>query len=54
MPANYTRYASLADKTVFITGGGSGIGASSVEAFVANSSRVAFVDILEADSRALV
>ena len=54
MPANYTRYASLADKTVFITGGGSGIGASIVEAFVANSSRVAFVDILEADSRALV
>src|SRR4051794_21082761 len=54
MPASYTRYASLADKTVFITGGGSGIGASLVEAFVANGSRVAFVDILEPDSRALV
>ena len=54
MSASYTRYASLADKTVFITGGGSGIGASIVEAFVANGSRVAFVDILEDPSRALV
>jgi NAD(P)-dependent dehydrogenase (short-subunit alcohol dehydrogenase family) len=54
MSASTTRYASLADKTVFITGGGSGIGASIVEAFVANGSRVAFVDILEDASRALV
>ena len=29
----YTRYASLASRTVFITGGASGIGASLVEAF---------------------
>ena len=54
MSASFTRYASLANKTVFITGGGSGIGACLVEAFVANGSRVAFVDILEEDSRTLV
>jgi NAD(P)-dependent dehydrogenase (short-subunit alcohol dehydrogenase family) len=50
---SFTRYSSLANKTVFITGGGSGIGAFLVEAFVANGARVAFVDILEAESRAL-
>lgn len=54
MPTSFTRYSSLANKTVFITGGGSGIGASLVAAFVANGSRVAFVDILETESRALV
>jgi NAD(P)-dependent dehydrogenase (short-subunit alcohol dehydrogenase family) len=54
MPVSYTRYASLEGKTVFITGGGSGIGAAIVEAFVANGSKVAFVDILATESRALV
>ena len=49
----YTSYPSLAGQVVFITGGGSGIGAAIVEAFVANKAKVAFVDILEADSRAL-
>jgi len=48
------RYPSLADKRVFISGGGSGIGAGVVEAFVAQGARVAFVDILDAESRALV
>ena len=48
------RYPSLADKRVFISGGGSGIGAGIVEAFVAQGSRVAFVDIADEPSRALV
>jgi len=39
---------------VFVTGGASGIGADIVRAFVAQGSRVAFVDILEAEGRALV
>jgi NAD(P)-dependent dehydrogenase (short-subunit alcohol dehydrogenase family) len=47
-------YPSLADKRVIITGGGSGIGEGLVEAFVAQGSRVAFVDIADAPSRAVV
>jgi NAD(P)-dependent dehydrogenase (short-subunit alcohol dehydrogenase family) len=46
-------YPSLTDRAVFITGGGSGIGAALVEAFVAQGARVAFVDIDEASSRGL-
>ena len=41
---NYARYPSLQDKVVLITGGASGIGASMVEHFTAQGSRVAFVD----------
>ena len=47
-------YPSLADRPVFITGGGSGIGAAMVAAFAANHARVAFVDIDTAASEALV
>lgn len=50
----FARYPSLHDRVVFITGGGSGIGAAMVEAFVAQSANVAFVDIAEAESMALV
>ncbi|KKC37266.1 3-oxoacyl-ACP reductase [Devosia epidermidihirudinis] len=47
-------YASLAGKSVFITGGGSGIGESLVRHFCAQKSRVTFVDIAEEASQKLV
>jgi len=47
-------YPSLRDRTVFITGGGSGIGASIVEHFCAQGSKVAFVDIAREAAEALV
>lgn len=46
-------YPSLKDRSVFVTGGGSGIGADIVAAFVRQGSRVAFVDIDEDSSLAL-
>src|ERR1700754_3042494 len=46
-------YPSLANKTVVITGGGSGIGAEIVRGFVRQKSRVFFLDIAETESRAL-
>ena len=50
---SYARYPSLLDRVVFITGGGSGIGAAMVEAFVAQKANVAFVDIETEPSKAL-
>jgi NAD(P)-dependent dehydrogenase (short-subunit alcohol dehydrogenase family) len=47
------RYPDLAGKTVFVSGGGSGIGAAFVRRFAAQGCRVAFVDIADAPSRAL-
>ncbi|HKB82678.1 MAG TPA: SDR family NAD(P)-dependent oxidoreductase, partial [Burkholderiales bacterium] len=40
-------YPSLKGKVVFITGGGSGIGASIVEGFARQGAKVGFVDIDE-------
>lgn len=51
---NTAVYSSLEGKSVFITGGGSGIGESLVRHFCAQGSRVAFVDVAEAPSRQLV
>jgi D-xylose 1-dehydrogenase len=50
---SFARYPSLENRVVFITGGGSGIGAALVEAFAGQGALVAFVDILEAESKAL-
>jgi NAD(P)-dependent dehydrogenase (short-subunit alcohol dehydrogenase family) len=54
MPANSAHYPSLRAKRVFITGGGSGIGACLVEAFARQGSRVAFVDVAVRESEQLV
>ena len=51
--SSFSTYPSLRDKTVFVTGGGSGIGAAMVAAFAEQGARVAFVDIAEEASAAL-
>lgn len=48
------RHADLEDTGVLITGGGSGIGADLVEGFARQGAKVAFIDIAEEPSRALV
>ena len=54
MTASYATYPSLRDRTVFITGGGDGIGAAMVEQFARQGSKVAFVDINVAASHSTV
>jgi NAD(P)-dependent dehydrogenase (short-subunit alcohol dehydrogenase family) len=51
---NFTRYESLADRVVVVTGGASGIGEVFVRAFASNSARVAFLDLEEQAGKALV
>ena len=48
------RFPSLRDRRVFITGGGSGIGAAMVQGFAAQGARVAFIDVAQGPSDALV
>lgn len=50
---SYAIFPSLVDKTVVVTGGGTGIGAAIVEAFAAQGARVFLLDIADADSEAL-
>jgi NAD(P)-dependent dehydrogenase (short-subunit alcohol dehydrogenase family) len=47
-------YPSLKDRTVLITGGGSGIGEAIVAHFAAQGSKVGFLDIKPTESEALV
>ena len=50
----YATDPSLKDKVVFVTGGASGIGAAFVTSFHEQGSKVAFVDLKQADGDALL
>jgi NAD(P)-dependent dehydrogenase (short-subunit alcohol dehydrogenase family) len=47
------RYPDLAGRTVFVSGGGSGIGSAIVRCFAAQGCNVAFVDVADEPSQAL-
>ena len=49
----FARYPSLADRTVLVTGGATGIGACLVEQFCAQGARVGFIDIDRSAGEAL-
>ncbi|MET0935316.1 MAG: SDR family oxidoreductase [Luteibacter sp.] len=50
---SFASYPSLVDRTVIVTGGASGIGASFVEHFVAQGARVGFLDLADDAGKAL-
>jgi NAD(P)-dependent dehydrogenase (short-subunit alcohol dehydrogenase family) len=50
---SFTRYKSLEDKVVLISGGASGIGEAFVRAFADNGARVAFLDLRQEAGTAL-
>ena len=54
MSQTFATYPSLRGKAVFVTGGGSGIGAAHVAHFAAQGARVGFVDIADEPSARLV
>jgi D-xylose 1-dehydrogenase len=54
MSGQFAIYPSLKGRTVFISGGGSGIGTAETTEFAAQGAHVSFVDIAEEPSRALV
>ena len=53
MPSSHARYPSLERRTVLITGGATGIGATLVEAFVDQGAQVGFIDIDASSGSAL-
>jgi NAD(P)-dependent dehydrogenase (short-subunit alcohol dehydrogenase family) len=50
---SHARYPDLEGRTVFVSGGATGIGAAFVRAFAAQGARVAFVDVADAPAQAL-
>jgi NAD(P)-dependent dehydrogenase (short-subunit alcohol dehydrogenase family) len=54
MSDTFAHYPSLSGKTVFVTGGASGIGAEIVKAFATQGAKVGFVDLDAAGAEALV
>jgi len=52
--SNFASYPSLLNKTVFITGGATGIGSVLVEAFAKQGAHVAFIDIADEEGDTLV
>jgi D-xylose 1-dehydrogenase len=54
IPSPHATYPSLRDRTVLITGGATGIGASLVEAFAHQASQVIFLDIQDQAAHTLI
>ena len=50
---SFTKYESLGDRVVLVSGGASGIGEAFVRAFADNGARVAFLDLQEEAGQAL-
>jgi len=48
------QFPEFRDRSVLITGGGSGIGAAIVEGFARQGAKVSFIDVAEAESHDLV